>query len=996
MPLNGRTSQFTRVLVSTLFASMAVGQTVISTVAGGGASLGDGRNATNATFASPYGVAADGAGNLYIADANNNRVRKVVLSTGVVTTIAGNGTAGFSGDGGLAVNAMLNFPAWVAVDGSGNLYISDRNNNRVRKVALGTGVISSVAGNGQCDVPANGSPPTSVPICSPRGLAVDSDGNLYIAGNGTHHILKVVFSTNSISKILAGSTVFGINSDPTGLALDGNGNLYYTDGPNDEIWKMVVSTGISTLVAGDSSGLGGFAGDGGPAANARFNNPQGLAVDGAGNLYIADQGNNRIRKIFFGLNGVTINTVVGNGTTAVGDGSPATSFGLNGPTGVAFDSGGNLSITDQNNRIRRVNKLFTGELAPTIRVNAGGGVYVDPLGQTWSADSGFSGGSTYGVTSPIANTSTPYLYQSERWNSSAFSYQVNAPFQFVHVVLKFAEIFFSKPGQRVFNVVINGTQVLTNFDIIAAAGAANTAIDMDFVILPNNGTITVQFVPVVSNPKISAIEIHPLPVHVGVTPSVATLSAGQSQQFTAAVNDINGGSSNVFWSVIPAVGTISSSGLYTAPVVLPGPQTVTITATSATTLNQSASATVTLNSPWNTLDIGNVPTPGTYSYTSGAHTLQGSGNVDLASDKFRFVYQTFGGDGEIVARVNTSFSPNFTKVGVMMRESTSPDARHAFLSVFSGIVALLETRQATGGGTLAQFGAAGIYWLRLTRVGNTFTGYVSNEGISWLQVGAPQTIAMGGSMFAGLAISSGTSTLAGAVIDNVQIVPSPIAISIDQTLVSMVAGQGATFTANAPAIWSMSPPAGAIDSSGLFTASADTSQRTVTITATSTADPGKNAAVVARIGSFTPVRVNAGGPSHIDPNGVFWNGDTGSSAGSSYSSGTPIAGTTTPYLYQSEHFNAGALQYSYVVPNGNYTVNLKFAEIFFTGAGQRVFNASINGTPVLTNFDIVAQAGAANKAVDRQFPVSVSSGLIVIQFTPVVSAPKINAIEITP
>src|SRR5258708_5753705 len=156
-------------LSSFLFVSIASAQTVISTVAGGGASLGDGGNATNAAFSAPWGVAADGAGNLYVTELNQNRVRKVVLSTGVITTIAGNGTPGFFGDGGQAVNAMLTSPAGVALDGTGNLYISDNGNNRVRKVVLGTGVITTVAGNGMCSPPADGSPATSVAICSPQG-----------------------------------------------------------------------------------------------------------------------------------------------------------------------------------------------------------------------------------------------------------------------------------------------------------------------------------------------------------------------------------------------------------------------------------------------------------------------------------------------------------------------------------------------------------------------------------------------------------------------------------------------------------------------------------------------------------------------------------------------------------------------------------------------------------------------------------------------------------
>lgn len=173
--------------------------------------------------------------------------------------------------------------------------------------------------------------------------------------------------------------------------------------------------------------------------------------------------------------------------------------------------------------------------------------------------------------------------------------------------------------------------------------------------------------------------------------------------------------------------------------------------------------------------------------------------------------------------------------------------------------------------------------------------------------------------------------------------------------------------------------------------------QSVTITATSVTDATRSASIVALLGGqFHDIRVNAGGPSHYDPNGKLWNGDVGYDTGSSYSAGNTITNTTTPYLYQSEHFATGTFSYRFYVPPGTFTVSLKFAEIFFTQSGQRAFNVSINGTQVLTNFDIVAQALVPNRAIDRNFPVNLpAGGAIVIQFTPVVSNPKISAIEIT-
>jgi len=203
-----------------------------------------------------------------------------------------------------------------------------------------------------------------------------------------------------------------------------------------------------------------------------------------------------------------------------------------------------------------------------------------------------------------------------------------------------------------------------------------------------------------------------------------------------------------------------------------------------------------------------------------------------------------------------------------------------------------------------------------------------------------------------------------------------------------------------PRLRGRSAPAGlgSISPSGLYTAPATLTigPQSVTINAVSVADPTQSASVVAQIGAFQVIRVNAGGPTHIDPNGIFWQGDTGSTAGISFSAGASISNTTTPYLYLSERFNTSDLIYRYFVPNGTYNVTLKFAEIFFNSAGQRVFNILINGTMMASNFDIVAQAPGANRAIDKTYPVTVTNGQITILLQKVTSSPKISAIQIAP
>jgi sugar lactone lactonase YvrE len=329
---------------------------VVLTVAGNGSSIfsGDGGPANLAAL-NPEGVTVDSSGNLFIADNLNNRIRKVTPA-GIITTIAGNGSSGFSGDGGSATSASLSGPNSVVVDQSGNLFISDNLNNRIRKVTP-AGIITTVAGNGSSGWSGDGGPATSASLSGPNGVVVDQSGNLFIADLGNLRIRKVT-STGIITTV-AGNGTYGYSGDggpassaalrsPTGVAVDAGGNLFIADTGNNRI-REVTSAGIITTVAGNGSGA--FSGDGGPATLAGLD-PAGVTVDAGGNLFIADAGNNRIRKV---TPAGIISTVAGDGSMGFrGDGGPALSAGLN-AAGVTVDAGGNLFIVDTgNNRIRKI------------------------------------------------------------------------------------------------------------------------------------------------------------------------------------------------------------------------------------------------------------------------------------------------------------------------------------------------------------------------------------------------------------------------------------------------------------------------------------------------------------------------------------------------------------------------------------------------------------------------------------------------------------------
>lgn len=395
---------------------------VVTVLAGSGSATFANGTGAGASFSSPWGVAADSEGNVYVGDFNNHRIRKI-SPAGVVSTLAGSGTATFGN--GTGATASFNNPFAVAVDRDGNVYVADSNNFRIRKITP-LGVVSTLAGSGTATVTDGVG--TSASFGSPQGVTVDSEGVVYVADYAGHRIRRI--STVGVVTTIAGSTQGSVNGTgtsatfnfPRGITVDTAGNLYVADESNHRIRK-ITPAGVVTTLAGTTQGF-----QDGIGTNARFNFPVGMSVDSVGNVYVGDRTNSRIRKIGTAvaqlpLNRGVVTRLAGSGLTGSTDGT-GTNARFNNPYGMTVDSVGNIFVADvTNHRIRRITPLgvvstFAGSGTPgtinatgtNAQFNGPAGVAVDSAGNVYVGDQNnnrIRKITSLGVVSTLAGSGTP-------------------------------------------------------------------------------------------------------------------------------------------------------------------------------------------------------------------------------------------------------------------------------------------------------------------------------------------------------------------------------------------------------------------------------------------------------------------------------------------------------------------------------------------------------------------------------------------------------------
>ena len=670
---------------------------------------GDGGPAISAQLCLPSGVFVDGSGNIFIADTSNLIIREVIAGT--INTVAGTpGTAGYSGDGGAAISAELNYPSTMAVDGTGDIFIADTDNYVIREVTGGN--ISTFAGNNTLAYSGDGGAATDAALNFPGETFVDSQGDVFVADTDSSVVREVVAATGVIQTV-AGNGISGYSGDgaaaiaaelnsPSGLFVDGSGNILIADTENSVIREVFAATGDIQTVAGD--GTPGYLGDGSAATLAELNNPAAVVVDSSGNLYIADTENSAVRVVNTGIQAITvagitiqpgaIQTVAGNGaacsdpSNGCGDNGPATGAELNFPSAVSLDASGNIFVADTfDNAVREINSAgliqtvagtlgqrgYAGDNGPptSASLDTPYGLFVDSLGNVFIADTdnsairevvavtstiqtvagngtdGFSGDGGTAIAAQLAHplgvsgTASGTMYIADTENS-----RVRQLSSTVDISIEPSSATVTVTAPQPFGSIVTGARnkdVTWQVNGVTGGNARIGTISKDGIYqapadVPSPHSVAVNAISNANgftkgSANVMIVGGNAPNVSVNTTPGgVTQVYTGTTQSFNATVT----GESNsaVTWEVNgiagggASIGTISSAGLYTGPSTAPLQPLVLITAVSQANSALSGSYPITVV----TAPSASQPAPQTISPGSSA-TYSISLNANTGSPK---------------------------------------------------------------------------------------------------------------------------------------------------------------------------------------------------------------------------------------------------------------------------------------------------------------------------------------------------------------------------
>jgi len=565
---------------------------------------GDGAAATSAQLNYPSGVTLN-SGNIFIADTEDFVIREV--TGGNIQRFAGNATEAYSGDGGSPTNAELNDPGAVFVDGSGNIFIADTSNSAIREVLASTGDIQTVAGNGVAGYSGDGVAPTATQLNFPGGVFVDAQGDIFIADTANSAIREVVAATGLIQTVAGtpgtagysgdgGAATSAVLANPNAVLVDGSGNIYIGDTGNSAIREVIASTGNIQTIAGtptktcDDSQTPGC-GDNGPATSAYLNFPNGIFRDAAGDIFIADTFDNAIREVSAATG--TIQTVAGTiGTPGFsGDGAAATSALLNSPYGVFLDASNDILIADSDNAAIREVVAATGFIQTVAGIPATAGGFPTP---GFSGDGGPATSAELNAPSGVFGTSAGKVFIADT-NNARIRELAPAPLT-VTVAPSTATVVVGALQQYTATVTGNANTSVSWFVNGVPGGnstvgtISTTGLFQAPTAVPSPATVRVSAVSQVDNTTSGTAQATiaspsaTVTVSVTTNPAVTQIYTGTVQSFIATVTGTSNTAVNWYVEGSPGgnatFGTVDTSGNYTAPANVPAPATIVIEAVS--------------------------------------------------------------------------------------------------------------------------------------------------------------------------------------------------------------------------------------------------------------------------------------------------------------------------------------------------------------------------------------------------------------------------------